>query len=215
MAERVDNYKIQAQQAKELFLTYDQQELIARCKLRSDDAFFYTKFLNDKYRICRKTGDMERLCDGAWVDGNSHAEVMTILDWLCDSRPDRYITGRWVNITSQNHSFHNDLQQDTRDPYAELFSQDLDTFRTACLAMGGEAFPGGDAACTVEIIDGLRVLLQLWCADEDFPAQLRIFWDENATRYIRYETTWFVTGLLLQRLRESFKKMQTERALWQ
>ena len=211
MTERVDNYKIQAQQAKNLFLTYDQPELITRCKLRFDDDFFYTKFLNEEYRICRNSGDMERFCDGIWEDGNSHAEVMTILDWLCDSRPDRYITGHWVNITSQNHSFHNDLQQDTRDPYAELFAGDPDAFEAACCTLGGEKCPGGDVGFAIEVIDGLRVLLQLWFADEDFPAQLRIFWDENATRYIRYETTWFATGLLLRRLRESFQNAQKER----
>lgn len=205
MAERVDNYKIQAQQAKKLFLTYDQQELILRCRLRFDDAFFYTKFLGEAYRICRKTGDMERLCNGVWVDGNGFGEVMTILDWLCDSRADRYITGRWVNIVTQNHSFHGTLQKSIRDPDAELFEKDPDGFRAACRALGGEALPGGDIGYAIELIDGLRVLLQLWYSDEDFPAQLRIFWDENVLRYIRYETSWFAVGVLLQRLREKME----------
>ena len=41
MAERPDNYKIQAAQAKKHFLTYDQQELIDRCRLRYDADYFY------------------------------------------------------------------------------------------------------------------------------------------------------------------------------
>ena len=34
-----DNYKTQADQAKKHFLTYDQQELISRCRLDFDEAY--------------------------------------------------------------------------------------------------------------------------------------------------------------------------------
>ena len=80
MIQRVDNYKIQAGQAKKLFLTYDQQELIRRCRLEYDPDYLYVPFLAQTYRIHRRTGDMERCVGDAWVDGNSFGEVMTILD---------------------------------------------------------------------------------------------------------------------------------------
>ena len=38
--------------------------------------------------------DMEKQVRGIWEDGNSHAEVMTLLDLLCDCKRDRYLTGR-------------------------------------------------------------------------------------------------------------------------
>ena len=88
MTEKRDNYKIQAAQAKRHFLTYDQQEIIRRCGLSQDEHWFYLKFLSEDYRICRTTGDMQRLHQGNWVDGNGFHEVMTILDWLCDSKAD-------------------------------------------------------------------------------------------------------------------------------
>ena len=50
--------------------------------------------------------------------------------------------------------------------------------------------------------DGLRIAVQFWHGDEEFAPRLRYLWDENALRYLRYETTWFATGLLMQRLRE-------------
>ena len=71
MKERVDNYKIQAEQAKKHFLTYDQQELIGRCGLRYDDTYLYAKFLSKSYRIHRKTGDMERLEKENWVEASA------------------------------------------------------------------------------------------------------------------------------------------------
>ena len=203
MAEKRDNYKIQVMQAKKHFLTYDQQELIERCRLRFDETYFYTKFLGENYRIQRASGDMERLHRGSWIDGNGFGEVMTILDWLCDSRADRYITGRWINVVTHGNYFHGNLQEETGGGYASLFERDGDAFAAACEVLGGERFPGADISYAIELIDGLRVLVQLWYGDEEFAPRLRCLWDENALRYIRYETTWFAQGLLLQRIREN------------
>lgn len=199
----MNNYEIQVAQAKKLFLKYDQQKLIERCRLRFDGDYFYISMLGDPYRIDRKTGDMERLLRGAWVDGNSFAEVMTILDWLCDSKPDRYITGRWVNIVTHGHYFHRALQEEEDDPDAALFDKNPEAFAAACEALKGEKLPGADVGYAIELLDGLRIFVQLWHGDEEFPPRLRCLWDENATRYIRYETTWYAAGLLLRRLREN------------
>lgn len=202
MKQRVDNYQIQAAQAKKLFLTYDQQELIDRCRLQFDENYFYTTMLTDKYRINRHTGDMERQRQGSWVDGNSFGEVMTMLDWLCDSRPDRYITGRWINMVTHGHCFHGSLQENTNDPDAVLFDKDPKSFSKACEAMGGEKMPGADIGYTIELIDGLRIFVQLWHGDEEFLPRLRCLWDENTARYIRYETTWYAVALLMDRIKE-------------
>lgn len=202
MRARFDNYAIQAAQAKKLFLTYDQQELIRRCRLSFDEDFFYITFLSDLYRICRRTGDMQRQQDGAWVDGNSFGEVMTILDWLCDSRPDRWITGRWANPVSQGHYFHSGLQEREKDGDADHFSAHPEVFRAACLALGGREMPGGDVGYAIELVDGLSIYVQLWHGDEEFASRLRFLWDENATMYLRYETTWYALPLLIRRIRQ-------------
>ena len=200
--ERVDNYQIQLTQAKKHFLTYDQQELIERCRLRFDEEYFYVRFLSQEYRISRKSGDMQRCCGGTWVDGNSFGEVMTILDWLCDSSRERFPTNRWVNIVSQGHFFHRNLQEDGEDPDAVLFDANPDAFAAACEALGGERLPGADVGYAIELIDGLRIFVRLWRGDEEFSPKLNFLWDENVLRYIRYETTWYALGVLMKRLRE-------------
>ena len=199
--EKRDNYKIQVAQAKAHFLTYDQHEMIERCGVKADEKFIYIRFLGENYRICRENGDMDRLHCGQWIDGNGFAEVMTILDWLCDSREDRYITGRWVNIVNQGPYFHRNLQEESKDPDAEMFCTNPEKFVQACEALHGEKMSGGDISYAIELIDGLKVLVQLWYGDEEFPHRLRFLWDENTTRYIRYETTWYALGLLKERLR--------------
>lgn len=206
VAERVDNYKIQAAQAKRLFLTYDQQELIRRCRLRFDEEYFYIRFLSDEYRIRRCSGDMQRLRRGEWVDGNSFNEVMVILDWLCDSRADRFITGRWINPVTHGHYFHGNLQENGDDPNAALVEARPSDFRRACIAMGGVEGPGADMAYALELVDGLRILVQFWHGDEEFKPRLRCLWDENAAMYLRYETTWYAIPLLMSRIRERMEE---------
>lgn len=202
----MNNYDIQVMQAKKRFLTYDQQELITRCRLRFDTNYLYTALLSEPYRIHRATGHMERFHKGAWVDGNAFNEVMTILDWLCDSRADRYIAGRWINVVTHGHYFHGNLQEDVNDPYARLFDGHPADFAAACEALKGSAFPEADISYAIELIDGLRVLVQLWHGDDEFPPSLRCLWDENTSRYLRYETTWFATGLLLERIKERMQQ---------
>ena len=92
---RTDNYLIQAQQAKACFLTYDAEALAKKLNAKLDAEYLYTTFFGQSYRVSRKAGDIQRLEDGAWRDGNSYEEVMTLLDLICDSREDRHVSGRW------------------------------------------------------------------------------------------------------------------------
>ena len=198
----MNNYEKQALQAKKLFLTYDQQELIDRCRLAYDEDYFYIQFMGEQCRICRATGDMERRQGDQWIDGNEFSQVMTVLDWLCDSRADRFPTGRWTNVVSQGHYFHSNLQEEGEDPDARLFDQEPEKFHRACQALGGQKHESADISYTLELVDGLQILAQFWHGDEEFPPRLRFLWDENVLRYIRYETTWYAIGVLVRKLRE-------------
>ena len=201
----VDNYAIQAAQAMERFLIYDQQELIRRMDLRFDETCFYIPMLRQTYRIHRKTGHMERFDGDTWISANSHGEVLTLLDLLCDSKKDRFVCGRWKNMSAFGLMFHQNLLEGKRDPWADRFEADPEGFRKACVSLGGIPFPTGDIAYAIELFDGLPVVIQLWLGDEEFPASLRFLWDENALMYIKYETMYFAKGLLLQRLTEEMK----------
>lgn len=199
--ERKDNYAIQAAQAKQRFLTYDQQKLIQKLQLKFDEGYLYLRFLNSEYRLSRKTGDLERWDGEIWQNGNSFGEVMTVLDLLCDSREDRWLSHRWKNMRDFGLMFHRAMLEE-KDPWAEYFQNHPEDFRGACLALGGVPLPNGDIAYAMELFDGLRIGLQLWFGDEEFPPNLRILWDENALMYLKYETMHFAKGLLLSRIRQ-------------
>ena len=199
--ERKDNYKIQADQAKQHFLRYDQQKLIRKLGAEADENYIYVKFLCKQYRLDRTTGDISFRQEDTWCDGNSFAEVMTLLDLVCDSREDRFLSGRWKDLLAFGLMFHRSLLNE-QDPWAAKFDADPEGLRQACLAMGGEKFPQGDVAYAIELFDGLKVVVQLWQSDEEFPASLRFLWDENALMYLKYETMHYAKGLILRRLAE-------------
>ena len=203
--ERRDNYAIQAQQAKLRFLTYDQQVIIEKLQLRADETWLYIPMLGRLYRIGREDGNFQRQAGETWQDANSYEEVMTLLDLLCDSKKDRYLTGKWKNLQEFGRMFHRTLLEE-KDPWAERFQAEPEKFRKACLALGGVAIPQGDIAYAIELFEGLRIGVQLWFGDEEFPPNLRYLWDENALMYLKYETMYFAKALLLYRLREEMEK---------
>lgn len=197
-----NNYYIQMKQAKKHFLTYDQETLVRKLKLKADAKYLYAVLFSENYRICRGTGDMERMEADMWVDANSFGEVMTLLDLICDSREDRFVSGKWKHMRDFGLMFHQNLLENRTDPWAYQFQERQEAFRNACEALNGRPAAYGDIAYCIEVCDGLPLMLQLWFGDDEFPPNLRLLWDENALMYLRYETMYFARGLLLDKLKE-------------
>ena len=196
-----DNYAIQLANAQKFFLTYDQEKLIKKFRLQSDENYLYITMFHAPYRLHRHTGKLERFADD-WQDANTFGEVMTLLDILCDSRDDRYLTGRWASTQQFGKHIHTGLLELERDNLADAFDANPGSLTKACTALGGRPIQGGDEAYAVEVMDGLEIGIFFWHADEEFPAQLRFYWDENALMYIRYETMHYTLGWLRSRLAE-------------
>ena len=202
MMERVNNYLIQASQAKERFLTYDQQKLVDKFRLDADEMYIYVNLLCKLYRIQRDTGHMEFFDGAIWQDGNSYDEVMTVLDLLCDSRDDRRCTGKLASMASFGRIFYRSSYDDKPDPAAQWIQENLESFREACAQLG-TPIPGGDFGFAFELFDGLRMGLHFWEGDEEFAPRLRFLWDENALQYLRFETMHMASSLLLKSLKEN------------
>lgn len=203
--ERRDNYAVQMQHAKAAFLTYHQQTLIRRHGLQADEDYLYLRFLGSPYRLNRHTGDLQRQEAGVWLDANTHPEVMTVLDLLCDSREDRHLSGNLKSLQSFGMQIHRSLVEEQRDPLAEAFDRNPGAFCRACEALGGIPACGGDIGYGVELAEGLQIVVHFWAGDGEFSPQLRFFFDENALQYLRYETLFFAVDLLRRRLEEQFR----------
>ena len=168
--------------------------------LYADEGYLYVTMLSRPYRIEKHTGNIEKEAASGWEAADSYEEIMTLLDLVCDSKENRFLTGKWKNMTDFGLMFHRNLLENKTDPVAEKFQTEQESFRKACVSLGGTPLPVGDIAYAIEFFDGLSVLVQLWFGDEEFPACLRFLWDENALMYIKYETMYFAKELLLREI---------------
>lgn len=73
MIPKRDNYAIQAEEARRLFLTYDQTAMPAQ----RDEGYLYLRFCGSDYRICRADGHLFRRSGDLWLPADSHGEGVT------------------------------------------------------------------------------------------------------------------------------------------
>ena len=193
--ERRNNYAIAAAQAREHFAGYDHEALARKLNIRLDEEYLYPVMLSHPYRIHRRTGDIFRLDGGEWVEANGFDESLTLLDLVCDSRESRSISGRWKNMSSFGHQFHQTLLE-RADPWAQQLQEHPAALEAACRALNAKKYPIGDIAYAIPLFEDLAILLKLTYGDDEFPASVHWFWDENALQYLKYETMYYALGLL-------------------
>lgn len=206
----MDNYDLQVDMAKRIFLEYDQERMIGKFCLEADDQWIYLTYLNSPCRICRQTGRVEERKQDIWTQCRDYSTVMTIYDLLCFHKGDAapVLAGSWCSagsfvVTGVNaHTF--------TKKYANLFNGRLAELKKACEALGGvlqPAIAGADVTCLFPVTSFFPVLFQFWEGDEEFPPKLMLLWDRNADRFLHYETTFYLQGDLLERLWKIFPEL--------
>ena len=198
MIQKRDNYAIQAEDARLRFLTYDQSAM----PVEKDKEYLYLPFCGCDYRISRGDGHIFRRNGDRWLPADSHGEVLTIFDYLCDAKPGRAPAGAFVSMPSLAGHVHGGLVQKS-GALERLIDAEPEAFCRACRALGGVPGEGGDLCFDLFLFWDLPVRLRFWHADEEFDPFLDLLWDANALQFLRYETTWFAAGVLRARLRET------------
>ena len=198
MLPKRDNYAIQAEDARLRFLTYDQSAM----PVQKDAKYLYLPFCGFDYRISRADGHIFRRVGDNWLPADSHGEVLTIFDYLCDAKPGRAPAGAFVSMPSLACHVHGGLVQKS-GALERAIDAEPEAFCRACRALGGVPGAGGDLCFDLLLFSDLPVRLRFWHADEEFDPFLDLLWDANALQFLRYETTWFAAGVLRERLRET------------
>ncbi len=192
------NYDIQTSQAQELFLTFDQTEILKEFCLRSDSEYIYITFVCQEYAIHRATGEI-RLPDSDKKAG--FHEVLSIFDMLCKGQGRPLLSGSWESLSGlggfigAGHSNSSML-----NPYITAFTNKTRELTQACLALGGKPMKTGDVSFLLPIFDFFPVWFQFWDGDEEEPASLRFLWDKQTLRYLHYETLWYIMMHILEKL---------------
>ena len=97
-----NNYDKQVLISRKLFMNYDQSQMVHKFGLEHDDSYLYLTYLNDRYRINRSDGSIERrMCTGtAYRSCMEYNAVMTIYDMLCCSSEKPTLSGEWCPVAS-------------------------------------------------------------------------------------------------------------------
>lgn len=205
------NYDLQVDMGKRIFLEYDQELIIRKFRLEVDDHYIYLTYLNTPCRICRKTGGVEEYVEKAWQECRDYGTVMTIYDLLCfhKSPAAPILDGRWCAVGSFVVTGVTKTEGFT-GKYAKLFDGRLKDLEAACQALGGALQPsmaGADLTCRFPVTHFFPVLLQFWEGDEEFPPKILILWDRATDQFMHFETTFYLQGDLLERLKSCMESI--------
>ncbi len=187
-----DNYRLARDRAAEYFLDFPQEEMISRWNLASDSDWLYLQFLCRDYRICRKTGQVFRQADGSAAD---FSEALSIYDLLCHEGAPKTPSGSYAPVNSLGIRYVG-VQTDFHSKSAAYFDRNFETFLSACHSLGAQSLAIGDAGFSFPIFRDLKVQLKFYRADEEFPAALTLLWDTNTLGFMKYETVFYVAGVL-------------------
>ena len=205
----MDNYDLQVDIAKRIFLQYDQQQMIRKFSLNADVQWIYLTYFNTPCRIHRKNGGVEEYCGNRWQECREFGTVMTIYDLLCYPKGEILspLANTWCAVGTFVVTGVTKTETFTKK-FAKLFDHRLDELKTACEKLGGslqKSMAGADVTCRFWVTPFFPVLLQFWESDEEFPPKLMILWDSNTLQFMHYETTFYLQGDLLERLQNYIK----------
>lgn len=204
MEKHTSNYDLQVDIGRSIFMEYDQEALIRKFRLEADENWIHLTYLNTPFRISRRDGRIEEY-HGQWIECRSFGTVMTVYDLLCYHQGTHApaLLGQWCTVGSFVVTGVTNTDTFTKK-YAAVFDGRLEELKAACEALGGVLLPrmaGADMTCRIAVTPFFPVLLQFWEGDEEFPPKLMLLWDRNADRFLHFETTFYLQGDLLERLR--------------
>ena len=203
----MDNYDLQVDIARRIFLEYDQELIIRKFHLEADGQWIYLTYLNTPCRISRTTGGVEQSFSNTWLECREYSTVMTIYDLLCYHKGETApaLFHQWCAVGT--FVVTGVTQTDTfTQKYAKLFDGRLEKLKAVCEKLGGVLQPpmaGASLTCQFAVTPFFPVLLQFWESDEEFPPKLLILWDRNSDSFLHFETTFYLQGDLLERLKNS------------
>ena len=200
----ISNYEVTRNSMQKKYLEYDQQKMIEKFGLKNSEEYLFMNFAGQECRISRTNGKVEYYSneENSWIHAGFNAS-MTIFDVLCYSKPDCRPSGKFVSLNALRGLMV------ASAPGSDMFARDAARFagkcaqlEEACESLGGTPEKVGDVSYKILLFDFMDVILQFWDGDEEFAPVLRVLWDENILDYMHYETTFYATSHLFERLKK-------------
>ena len=206
----MDNYEIAKERIRPEFLKYDQETMISR------SVWSMTAVICTWISAGTDTGSGE--IPESWKKPPTEPEIFrrgscreimkkfyrSMISSVIPARAG--LTGRWCLVNSlPGVGQNNGLGDNAVQRYENEINRNPEAFRQACRELGGTEIPMGDIGFEIPVFPFFPMRLRFYCADEEFPAQLSILFDENTLHYMHYETTYYVVNCLM---RSIYKRME-------
>lgn len=190
----LSNHEITKNNTKRLFLTYDQKKMIKKWELKHDENYLYINFVGNPYRINRHTGDVD-LTDreGNFITEAGFSETLTIFDLLCYSKDDCFPAGKYCSVYSlKGIAFTAGPGKGMFDKYGQIINNNRQILTILADEIGAEETDGADISYKFNVFDFMPAIMRFWESDDEFPAELKFYWDENILMYMHFETVFYV-----------------------
>ena len=216
---RGKNYEKMEQQARELFLQADQDEILRTWQLEADERWIYVDFISQQLKIDRATAEIAVPEPGSGSEalasqdagrealgGSTYNRSMVLFDILTRTGTRPRPSGSWASISMLGgHIGANHDRTLRNEPQAARFAGQTQHLRLACEALGGRPESKADVGYSIPVFGDLRVLFQFWDADDEFPASIKYLFDANALQFMHYETLWYLMGAVYSRIESCFE----------
>ena len=200
----MSNYDKMLAASQALFLGYDQEDMIRRWALEHDDDFLYAGYMGQKLRIDRRSGDVgyaHAPAEGEYRATRFVNEGMALFDLLTRSAVRPVPTGRWSSVSALGGIIGAGHDRTlSHEGTAAKFQDRCDALAAACRRLGGVPTGKADVGYAIPVFQDFQILFQFWDGDDEFPANIKYLFDENALQFMHYETLWYVMGTLADRL---------------
>lgn len=86
------------------------------------------------------------------------------------------------------------------DKLSRYFENDLERLAEACRIAGGEKVDGSDLSYEFQALPRIRIRVNYWMGDEDFPANARLCFEPTACHYLPIDVCAILGSMLVGRL---------------
>lgn len=208
---------------RDTFSNFDPQRAAKALNLSYDEKHLYLTYFATDYRLRLADGVLEKSVPRKELPEEKRAEIGRVF------REKRYSEGwspelffnesmaiyhllTYIKDEPRKEGAYAPADRITRsgnapDPLSDSFSKEFsgkcEELKKAAESMGAVFVGKGDVAFEVRPFPGVPLRLEFWDADEDFPAQVQIFVNENITDFIHYETIGCLISDLFEKLSQA------------
>lgn len=169
------------------FLKMDQEALIEKFQLETDDRAVYLTYFNHKMRIDRFTGVITYVEEPQKIAGfNTCMDIYNLFHYSIDIPVASGILVPFRQV-KRVYPFEAAYKRTVLKTLQEAFSGHVEELKNACEKLGGKPLPQGDVGYQLSVYPFLDMAVYFWDADDEFEAQANMLFDSNITNFLHEE----------------------------